>query len=153
VHGNRDSFGGSVSQDGRWVAFTSESFNLVPNDTNNAYDVFIRDRLLGTTEMVSVNDQGVQGNAMSFRCAISADGNSVSFSSGATNLVGDDTNGQWDVFVHDVAAHKTERVSVGNGGVQGHLPSLFSALSADGRYASFMSFANNFVPGDTNNQS
>src|SRR5262249_50436746 len=59
---NSDSYGPSISADGRFVAFSSYATNLIPGDTNGVVDVFVRDRLNGTTERVSVDSVGVQGN-------------------------------------------------------------------------------------------
>jgi len=89
----------SISADGRFVAFISSAFNLVPGDTNGSYDVFVRDRQTGTTRRVSVGPGSAQGNDSSYEAAISADGRFVAFNSDATNLVSGDTNGFTDVFV------------------------------------------------------
>src|SRR5439155_23474532 len=72
-------------------------------DTNGKEDVFVHDRLTGTTERVSVDSAGTQGNFESREPSISADGRLVAFSSVATNLVPGDTNAARDVFVHDRA--------------------------------------------------
>ena len=93
----------AISADGRFVAFDSEATNLVPGDTNDASDVFVRDRQTGTTRRVSVSSGGAQGNGASFDPAISADGRFVAFNSDATNLVPGDTNGAADVFVRTLA--------------------------------------------------
>ena len=84
----------AVSADGRFVAFVSYSANLVSGDTNGAPDVFVRDRLNGTVERISVSSAGVQGNGSSNFTDISDDGRLVVFSSFAPNLVAGDTNGQ-----------------------------------------------------------
>src|SRR5690349_7429247 len=73
----------AVSGDGRFVAFQSRAANLVPGDTNGATDVFVRDRLLGTTTRVSVASDGGQAAGSSFSPSISADGRRVAFVSGA----------------------------------------------------------------------
>src|SRR5207253_4838913 len=91
----------AISADGRFVAFQSGATDLVPGDTNGAYDVFVYDRQTGVTERVSVDSAGNQGNDFSGSPVLSADGRLVTFESRATNLVPGDTNGQWDVFVHD----------------------------------------------------
>src|SRR5687767_12042337 len=88
----------------------------------------------GTTERVSVSTAGVPGNAGAFEPAITPDGRFVAFLSLATNLVPDDTNGQQDVFVHDRRTGRTERVSVGTGGVQGNFLARTVAISANGRF-------------------
>jgi Tol biopolymer transport system component len=140
----------SVSADGRYVAFSSYDSNLVEGDTNSAYDVFVRDREMGTTERVSVDSGGNQANKDSVHPLISADGRYVAFSSAAANLVPDDTNGHGDVFVHDRETGITGRVSVDGNGNQGNSYSGSPSISADGRYVVFASKATNLVPGDTN---
>jgi Tol biopolymer transport system component len=142
----------SLSHDGRYVAFHSGASTLVPGDTNGLSDVFVRDRLLGTTRLVSVTPGGTPGNSLSSFGALSADGRCVAFSSLATDLVAGDTNGTIDVFVRDLAAGTTERVSVSSAGLQSDGYSTFAAISADGRCVAFQSVATNLVPGDTNGQ-
>jgi Tol biopolymer transport system component len=152
AQGDDYSFDPSLSADGRFVAFYSRAATLVPGDTNGWEDVFVRDRLAGTTERVSVGGDGAEGDGFSGYPALSADGRFVAFASGATNLVAGDTNGpfRWDVFVRDRQAGTTERVSVSGAGVQADDTSLGAALSADGRFVAFTSHASNLVPGDTN---
>lgn len=142
-----------ISGDGRYVAFNSVSTNLVPNDTNNAEDIFRFDRLTGVIERVSVSDGEAQGNGRSFSEAlgyISSDGNFVAFTSFANNLVAGDTNGFRDVFVRDIAAGTTRRVSVSSTGVQGNQVSRLGSLSKGGRYVSYTSLATTFFAGDVN---
>jgi hypothetical protein len=92
----------------------------------------------------------VVGDAPSLYPSISLDGQSVTFSSAASGLVPNDSNGTWDVFVHDCLTGITERSSVGSGGTQGNLLSQSSTLSGDGRFVCFQSSASNLVAGDTN---
>jgi hypothetical protein len=144
--------GVSISGDGRYVAFTTLASNLVAGDTNNTSDVFIRDRIGGTTERVSVSSAGAQGNSFSNTPAwLSADGRYVIFGSSASNLVSGDT-GFYDVFVRDRVNGTTERVSVDSAGAQANGNSGYFglAISSDGRYAVFQSVASNLVTGDTN---
>jgi Tol biopolymer transport system component len=106
VQANFHAMHAAISGDGRWVAALSDATNLVEADTNAVQDVFVHDRLTLTTTRVSVGAGGVQGNAASGRPAgfppsISADGRWVAFESQANNLVANDTNNDWDVFVHD----------------------------------------------------
>jgi len=94
----------SISGDGRYVAFTSSADDLVPNDTNNAQDVFVRDVRSGTTTLVSVSTNGVNcGNGNSFSPTISANGRYVLFHSRASNLVvGSDGRGYENLFFRDL---------------------------------------------------
>jgi Tol biopolymer transport system component len=139
----------SVSADGRYVAFTSDSPAVVANDTNGVHDVFVRDRLMGVTQRVSVGAGGAQGNDGSFQHSISANGRYVAYASLASNLIVGDTNNTLDVFVRDRQAGTVERVSVNSTGAQANDPSDAPAISADGRYVAFRSDASNLVAGDT----
>ncbi len=147
---NGSSSRASVSADGRFVAFASDATNLVTGDTNGTADIFVRDLQTGTTSRVSVATGGAQGNGACYFLAISGDGRYVAFDSEAPNLVSGDTNGTRDVFVRDVQAGTTIRVSIGPDGAQGNSSSQAPAISADGRYVVFDSYASNFVTGDTN---
>ncbi len=142
----------SISADGRFVAFEGvpSASNLVPNDTNSAADVFVRDRLLGTTERVSVDSAGAQSDNGSAFAAVSDDGRFVTFQSVATNLVPSDTNNQIDVFVHDRTAGETTRVSVASDGSQATIGGGAPAISGDGRYVVFQSPTSELVTGDMN---
>ena len=145
---------GSITPDGRYVAFYSGATNLVSGDTNGLDDVFVRDRIGGTTTRVSITDGEAQAlGGGSSTPAISADGRYVAFYSDATNLVAGDTNSATDVFVRDRTAGTTTRVSVATGGAQASGYSSDPTISADGRYVAFYSSAANLVPGDTNGTS
>jgi Tol biopolymer transport system component len=154
AQGDGDSFtfvyAPALSADGRFVAFTSNATNLVAGDTNGKPDVFVRDRVAGTTERVSVGSSGQQGDWNSVLPSLSSDGRYVAFLSLATNLVAGDSNGAFDVFVRDRVAATTERVSVDSSGVEANDGSGVASLSADGRIVAFESFATNLVAGDTN---
>ncbi len=144
------SFFPSVSGDGRFVAFLSEATNLVPGDTNGTRDVFVRDRLMGTTERISLASDGTPSNNDCGPPDISPDGRFVAFASFATNLAPNDMNGSFDVFIRDRDSSTTERVSVDNSGNEGDGPSGGPVVSADGRFVAFDSNATNLVPNDTN---
>ncbi len=149
---NQSSFDPSISGDGRYVAFESWGFNLVPADLNRAPDIFVHDRVTGTTERVSVSSAGGEGTPLghSYRATIAADGRHVAFESAAANLVSGDTNSAWDVFVHDRAAGTTERVSVTSAGTQGDGDARYASLSGNGRMIVFQSAATNLVDDDVN---
>jgi Tol biopolymer transport system component len=148
--GNLPSVGQALSFDGRYLAFGSSASNLVPGDTNGVADLFLRDLWSGTTERVSLGWQGQQANGASSACALSADGSRLFFASHASNLVPGDSNACTDLFLRDLQAGTLERLSVSSSGGQGNLSSWFPALSADGRFAAFASYASNLVAGDTN---
>jgi Tol biopolymer transport system component len=148
---NGDCDGPAVSSSGRFVAFESLASNLiVGSDTNGKFDVFVRDRVAGTTERVSVSTGGAQGNGTSRDPAISGDGRFIVFDSQASNLVNGDTNGRWDVFIHDRDTGTTSRVSVRSSGTQGNKDSRDPDISRNGRYVVFESEATNLVSTDTN---
>ncbi|HEY5602770.1 MAG TPA: hypothetical protein VIM41_06645 [Gammaproteobacteria bacterium] len=153
VQGNASSNEPSISNDGRFIAFTSLASNLVAGDTNARPDMFRRDVTSNITIRVSVRNAGGQGNNTSFRDpgpSISGDGRYVLFTSNATNLVAGDTNGSPDLFVRDVTGATTRRVSLTNAGGQANSYSYMGRISNDGRYVVFSSLATNLVAGDTN---
>lgn len=152
VQGNHHSglHGLAISANGRFVVFDSLSNNLIPGDGNGCGDIFIRNRRDETTEIVSVSSTGVQGDDPSVDGSVSGDGRFVVFSSGARNLVANDHNDEWDVFVRDRLNGTTERVSVSSAGAEANGQSGLPFISDDGRYVAFLSFADDLVPGDTN---
>src|SRR5690606_34876240 len=97
--GNSHSYWSAVSGTGRYIAFGSQSSNLVSGDTNGTYDTFVHDKETKTTTRVSVASDGTQANSSSDEVSISDDGRYVAFYSYATNLVSNDTNGEGDIFV------------------------------------------------------
>ncbi|MEA2507531.1 MAG: hypothetical protein QOH48_2149 [Actinomycetota bacterium] len=153
--GNGNSYGPSISTNGRWVAFSSDATDLVPHDNNGWPDAFVRNLRNGHTQLVSVSSLGKQGNDFSGGPSISADGRRVVFTSLADNLVpGDnnDTDGNRvsDIFVRDLFTGTTTLVSVSSSGQQGNGPSYFGSISANGRWVAFTSQAKNLVPNDAN---
>ena len=137
----------ALSADGRWLVFQSEASNLVPGDGNLERDIFLRDRLTGTTTRVSVSTAGAQANGSSYGPAISGDGRFVAFESDASNLVAGDTNSARDIFLRDTQAGTTTRVSVSSLGAQTSLLSSMAAISGDGSVLAFTSADGNLVPG------
>lgn len=146
---NGNSEAPSLSADGRTVAFTSAASNLVPGDTYGD-DIFVRDLLTGQNTLVSISSQGVHANDVSYTPAISADGRTVAFVSQANNLVPGDTNGDNDIYVHDLQTGFTTRASLSSSGQQGSAHAFLPAISGDGRLVAFYSSASEFVAGDTN---
>lgn len=140
----------ALSQDGRFVAYYSYAPNLVPGDTNEVWDVFVRDRLLGTTSRVSVSSEGAQAGGRSGDPSISGDGRFVTFWSEATNLVPGDTNGLADVFLHDRATGRTVRISQSPAGDPADGSSGEIVISLDGRVIAFTSRATNLTAEETN---
>jgi Tol biopolymer transport system component len=144
TQGNGQSAFPAISADGRFVAFTSYATNLTPDAAGTDGQCFVRDRLNGTTEMVSVDSAGVAGKKGSGDVAISADGRLVAFESNSDNLVAGDRNGQYDVFVRDRSAGTTSLVSVNADGSQGDRLSITPFISEDGRFVAFFSRAKDF---------
>lgn len=157
--GGGDSIAPIMTPDGRFVLFASTANNLVLSAATNPVpglptarlNVFLRDRSNGQTTLVSVNGAGTGGgDADSFPTGISTDGRYALFESSASNLVANDTNGVADVFMRDVASNTTVLVSVNTNGTPGNGVCRGSTLTPDGRFAAFVSAANDLVPGDTN---
>ncbi|MFN8016846.1 MAG: DUF4214 domain-containing protein [Acidimicrobiales bacterium] len=98
------SFAADISPDGRFVAFASGGKDLYPAKVSNNADVFLRDRQLGSTTLVSRTAGISPGNDDSWEPVVSANGKVVAFTSDATDLVRKDTNGRRDVFARDTAA-------------------------------------------------
>ncbi|MDT7934518.1 MAG: Ig-like domain-containing protein [Sphingomonadaceae bacterium] len=140
--------GGSFSPDGTKILFESNASNLVPGDTNAAYDVFLKDLASGTVTRVSTGASGEQGNGHSLRASFTPDGRGVVFESTASNLVPGDRNATRDVFLKDLATGAVTRLSVGAGGEELNGASQ-NAMVAGGRVI-FESTATNAVPGDAN---
>ena len=137
-----------LSADGRFVVFQSDA-SLVPGDVDGTTDVYLRDRLTGALELVSVTDAGAQTATPCLAPSVSDDGQRVAFYSTATELTPDlDTNGTFDVFVRDRGAGTTTLVSVAAAGGAGDSYSFFPDLSGDGRYVAFESVAGDLAPGD-----
>lgn len=132
----------AISADGRYLAFVSYA--------NDQADVFVHDRQTGQTSLISRHTNGITGNDDSAAPSISADGRFIAFHSRSTNLVGDDANGQFDVFLHDRQTSQTTLISRSTGGAPGNGVSSAPSISADGRFVAFWSGASNLLPGDSN---
>lgn len=151
--GNGNSISGVISTNGQFIAFQSDSSDLLPGDTNGASDIFLGDLQAGTTELISVATNGGWGNGASTDPAITPDGRYVAFISAASNLVAGDANGIPDVFVRDTIAGTTTLVSVG-AEASSTLTGASTVISTptitpDGRYVAFSSNATNLVTGQT----
>lgn len=144
--GNAQAGEGAISKDGKVVAFLSLASDLLPSDTNNQPDVYARDLQTNTLELLTVNGMGVSGGGFSNALAINADGRFVAFQSQANDLVPNDTNGNFDIFVRDRVAGKTELISINFGGTaSANSGSGLPAISDNGRFVAFMSTASNLV--------
>ena len=168
---------GGLDWDGGFVTFASRASNLVADDTNDAYDLFIRDtckRYIPDDDCTPTTTRPVMGfggaepngdigwtdTSPEGSLAVSFNGRYVAFVSSANNLVPDDTNGVDDVFLVDTCIVPSYpnlactpgviRVSVGNDGAQATAPASYPAVADDGRYAVFVSSDSSLVAGDTN---
>lgn len=146
ANGEINEYNLDISGNSRYIVFSSNASNLVAGDTNGTSDAFVHDRQTGSTTRVSVASSGEQANGSSGSPAISNDGRYVAFSSGATNLVADDTNSKTDVFVHDLQTGATTRVSVNSSGVQADGGGTSPDISGDGRFVVFKSKSDNLAP-------
>lgn len=194
----------AISGDGRYVVFNSDATNLVAGDTNGAPDVFLRDRVLGTTTRISNKSNGSQSNAGSGAPNISGNGSRIVFpsygalvpnagylncylldrTSGALQLLDWRPNGQAaatctsvsidqagrrialisdygldgsspgyrEVYVRDLGAGTSTRVSRAIGGGAANHHSSDVRISGDGSRVLFFSGASNLVAGDTNGE-
>ena len=150
IKANNASYELSISTDGRYVAFASYATNLdlVTNENDVDKDIFVHDRVEGTTERVSIDSDHNESHGDSDKPVISNDGRYVAFRSSAADLVLGDTNNCSDIFIHDRQTHKTERMSISSDGEQGNGYSDDASISGDGRYVAFSSAASNLIPID-----
>ena len=140
----------NISPDGGFVGFRSNADDLVLGDTNISFDTFLIGRLTLIAERASVSSSEVEGDSDSSRPSISSDNRYVTYSSNATNLVSNDTNGFEDVFVRDRNTGRTRRVSLSFDGLEGDNRSFSAVISGDGQSIAFTSQAENLVANDTN---
>src|SRR5262245_43898487 len=142
----------SLSADGRYLVFVSTAKGLTPDDTQGVPNVFLRDLVAGSNRLVSANHQGTgPANGGCAQAVVSAEGRWVAFTSVASNLVTNDTNGVSDVFLHDLLERKTVLVSSRlDGAGVGSAESSRPGISPDGSRVAFASFASDLVAGDEN---
>ena len=140
---------GEISDDGTVVVFNSFDA-LTVDDTNGAGDLFTMVLATGAIGRVSVASGNVQAAQGGSSPSISADGRFVGFESASPDLVAGDTNGAGDVFLHDRQTGLTTRVGLGAAGAEANGQSFTCAVSADGRFVTFSSFADNLATGDLN---
>ncbi|TWT43990.1 Protein TolB [Phycisphaerae bacterium RAS1] len=148
--GNQESNGGSISADGSRIAFASRAGNLLTNDANDTFDVFVIDVGPQTVRRCSVRPGGAQTAQASFTPALSGDGAVVVFRSSDPGLVAGDTNNRVDIFAQVLATGATELISRRSASQIGNDASDRPSVSADGRFVAFESLATNLVSGDTN---
>jgi Tol biopolymer transport system component len=139
----------SISDDGRLVAFSSLSTNVVSGDTDGVADAFVRDMVDQTSTLVSVDDNGAQVNAGAFDPLISGDGSVVAWRSDGA-FVGGASNGLQQIYRRGFPTGTTALVSASSAGVMGDDGSFQASIDADGSVIAFTSGSTNLVTGDTN---
>jgi RHS repeat-associated protein len=150
---DRGSAEAALSADGRYVVFTSAATDLAPGDTSGVAQVYRRDLTNNQTARVSADDAGTPGDSTSRHPSVSDNGSQVLFESFATNLTSLDSQGVLQVYVHDFTANTTRMVSgnasgtAGGDDTSGTVGGISPALTADGRYAAFFSYAGDLVSG------
>ncbi|MEZ6060023.1 MAG: Calx-beta domain-containing protein [Planctomycetaceae bacterium] len=147
--GNEASRSPRISRDGSTVVFLSSASNLETGvtDTNSAEDLFAFDYSAGTNKTVSRRSAtATTGDAGVDLFDVSDNGQTVAFSSNATNLIAGDLNGASDVFVHDLSSTALELVSVDSNEVKANSSSQRPSISGDGRFVAFVSQASNLSP-------
>ena len=142
----------AISSDGRYVAFSSLATNAVLGDTNDAEDIFVRDRRLDTTSRLNVPAVGQEGNGASREPTMSSDGRYVAFLSSASNLTANDKNRTADVFLVDRQVPTILVATQAAKPVAG-LDATDPAISADGTQVAFTSDASTLVANDKNGRS
>jgi len=141
----------SISENGRYVAFTSRADNLVATDTNDQVDVFVFDSETEDMRIVTRSTEGIQSNGtQAGPPSISADGRFITYSSSATNLVSlefDPTVDNYNVFLHDSLASETRLLSRAyDGSPVSYGASASPRLTPDGNYIAFTSSAVDLFP-------
>ena len=136
----------STSASGRWVAFASRASDLVPGDSNQVEDVFLRDIDTGLTRRISQTPEDAPADDDSGAPILSPEGRFVLFESAASNLVtSTDTNRQSDVFLWDRSVGMTVRISNSTNGVAANGSSSVVQLSENGNKVLFRSLATDLV--------
>lgn len=137
-----------MSADGRFIVFDSYATNLLPEASSGEYQVFLRDRITGAYELISVTPAGLEGNNTSDEPRISPNGRFVPFSSRATDLVPGVT-GTRRLYLRDRELQTTQLVDVGIGGAAPSASASDASVSNDGRWVTFTSRATNLVSNPT----
>lgn len=142
----------SISGDGLYVVFTTKSSNISPDDADGTADVYVRNTATGITYLVSRATNaagGAAGNGDSTEPVISTDGRYVAFTSTASNLVANDTNGKSDVFVRDLRRNETYLMSVNKAGTASAAGSSSApSIAPYSRAVAFQSDAHDIADGD-----
>lgn len=150
----------AISHDHRYVVFESDAEDLVTGDANRFTDLYVRDRLAGTTQLLAIALGGGAGRLQTLQPAISADGRFVAFVSGSDDLVIGDANNRSDLFLCDRDPDgngdftdqpaRLERLTMGHDGSESNGGASAPSISADGMRITFTSDSTNLVADDAN---
>ena len=135
----------AITPDGSRVLFVAWGDTLVPGDTEDTPDIFMKDLRTKAITRVNTRPDGTVSDAQPYQPSVSADGRYVVFSSLASNLVRRDTNNVDDVFLKDMTSGSVTRLSE-RFGRQGNNFSVAPTISADGRRVVFATLATNLSP-------
>ncbi len=152
---NGDSSHPALSVDARYLLFQSRATNLDPTvpslEGPGASQLYLHNRVEGTTQLISRGPDGRPGNGNSTSATLSGDGRYLVYASDASNLVPSDSNQVADIFLHDRSTGETRRVSVSSAGMQANRAASSPTITLDGRHIVFRAEASNLVNGDGNN--
>lgn len=144
--------GGRMNADGTRIVFTSNDPNIVADDTNGNYDVFVHDVTTGSTKRFNLTDAGVEGtNVSPNRADISDDGNVVVWSDTGAYVTGYPA-GTRQIYRHVIDTGTTTIMSTTSAGIAGNDMSTDATVNGDGSVVAFSSVASNLVGGDTNSE-
>ena len=147
------SYDPNISADGRFIVFQSMAPELVPNTPTINDNIFIHDRDLNTTELVSLAHDGTPANGFSYRASVSADGRYIAYASNANNIVSNDFNGFDDIFVFDREAAITERVNLDFNNNEIFDGAYMPRISSNALYIAYESHSASIVANDNNGSS
>jgi hypothetical protein len=135
----------AISGNGRRVVFRSKASNLNAENHHNAFDLYVHDRLTGTTELVNQTEWGELANEWSDSPSISFDGRFIGFASLADNLIQSDSNENWDIFIHDQVTGHIRLASQTSSGDQANGGSAKPILADNGRDLIYETSASNIL--------
>ncbi|GAB4145432.1 MAG: hypothetical protein Fur0021_02700 [Candidatus Promineifilaceae bacterium] len=148
--GNAESGQTRISPDGKYIIFKSDATNLVDGDTNNQPDAFLYEVATGHIRRVNMTQSGEQTNGLSRELSICNEGQIITFSTDADNVIPNDTNNARDIFFYDRLTEQVRIVSQNSDGELGNLDSHKGVVSPDCSGIAVSSEATNLIPGDNN---
>lgn len=148
--GNGNGWDGRISDDGRFVVFTSDASNLVPGTKPGLSHIYVRDLWSGRTMLMDTNNAGAPADQDSIEPQISPDGGAVTFMSAADNLGLPGAGHVFAIYERNLFQRGATLVSTGMNGAAPNGLSYGPAIDASHRFVAFASLASNLVPSDTN---